>query len=46
MSRLFPRHFGRRKPSQFRIEERQQFIRSLGTALLDRVKDTCDVAHV
>jgi hypothetical protein len=37
VSRLFPRHLGRREASQFGVDERQQFIRSPGVALLNGV---------
>src|SRR6185295_12991057 len=37
VSRLFPRHLLRGQASQFGVDERQQFIRSPGVALLNGV---------
>jgi hypothetical protein len=37
VSRLFPRHLLRGQAAQFGVDERQQFIRSPGVALLDGV---------
>jgi hypothetical protein len=45
VSWLFPRHLGRRQAPQFGVDERQQFIRSTGLALLQGAKNACDFAH-
>jgi len=44
VARRFPRHFGRRQLAQFLIDQRQQFIRGLGVASLDRRENAGNVA--
>ena len=45
VSGSFPRQFRGREAAQFVIDERKQFIGGLGVALLNAVKDACDIAH-
>src|SRR5438045_2144270 len=44
--RRFTSHFACRQLSQFSVDQRQQFISCLGIALLDRIQNVRDVAHL
>ena len=41
----FVRHFVRGESAQFFVNEREQFVRSLGVTVLDAVQDARDIAH-
>ena len=45
VARAFPGHFMRGQAAQFVVNQRQQFVRGLGVALLDGGENAGNVAH-
>src|SRR5439155_17233695 len=45
VTRLLVGHLVRRELAQFAIDKRQQFLRSFGIAMLNRVENASDLAH-